>query len=95
MPDGGDLSISGRTNADALDGGGAVHGIVEHQGPRQRHLYRPSGRARAKRREYRIGAHPQLAAEAAANERRDKADILLRNAERRRHVGSAPVDHLV
>src|SRR4029077_14202012 len=36
----------------------------------------------------------QLSAEAAANEGRDDADILLRNAQSLRHVASDPIDDL-
>ena len=48
--------------------------------------YRTSGRPRPERREQRIGTNEQLSAKAAANEWRDDADILLRDAERPRHV---------
>ncbi len=56
--------------------------LLNISGPRQRDLHRPPGRARAQRGEQRVGAHEQLAAEAAADEGRDQADVLLGDAER-------------
>ena len=68
MPDGGDLAVPGRADADALDRRRAVHGVVGDQGARQRHLHRPLGRAGAERRKHRVGAQPQLGAETAADD---------------------------
>ena len=95
MADGGDLAVAGGANADTLDRRGPMRGVVENQRPRQRHFHRPPDRTRAERREHRVSAHPQLAAEAAADERRYQTDLVLGDAERRGHVARAPVDHLV
>ena len=58
-------------------------------------LHRPARRARAERGQQRVGAQPQLRAEAAADVRRHDAHLLLRDAERLGHVGRGPGDHLV
>ena len=82
VADGGDLAVAARADADALDRRRPVRGVVEHEGPRQRHFHRPPGCAGAERGEQRVGAQKQFAAEAAADEGRDQADVLLGDAER-------------
>ena len=95
MADGGDLAILRRADADALDRRRPVRRVVEHQRPRQRHLHGPSGRARAQRREQRIGADKQLAAEAAADVRRDERTFSLGMPSVFAISPDAPIDHLV
>ena len=90
-----ELAVARRAEADSLNRRRAMRRVVEHQRPRQRHLHRASSRARAERREQRVGAYEQLAAEAAADVRRDQAHVLLRQPERLRQIVDAPVDHLV
>ena len=82
VADRGDLAVASGAYADALDRRRAVRGVVEHEGARQRHLHRASSRARAERREHRVGTQPQLAAEAAADEGRYQAHLFLGDAER-------------
>ncbi len=50
MADRGDLAVPGGADADTLDRRGPVRGVVEHEGPRQRHLHRLPGGARPERR---------------------------------------------
>ena len=95
MTDRGDLAVFGGADADALDRRRPVRGVVDDQRPRQRHFHRPVRRPRAKRREQRVGAQKQFAAEAAADERRHETNLVLGDSQRLGHVGSAPVDHLV
>ena len=71
MAYGGNLAVGGRADADALDGGRPMGGVVEDERPRQRHFHRTPGRAGAKCGEQRIGAQEQFGAEAAADEWRN------------------------
>src|SRR6266702_8372240 len=95
MADCSNLAVAIGADSDALDRGGPMRGVVEHQRPRQRNLDWTAGRTRAERREQSIGSHEQLAAKAAAYIGRDEPDVLLRYAERQRDVFTTPVDHLV
>ncbi|MNR22553.1 hypothetical protein D3C85_1395120 [compost metagenome] len=95
MRDGGDLAIGGGTDADALDGGGTVGRVVEHQWPRERDFHRSAGHACTERRQHRVGTNEQLAAETAANVGRNQPHILLRYTEGCRQIGDGPVDHLI
>ena len=61
---------------------GRCGGVVEIKRPLQRHLHRPPGGARAERGQHRVGAQEQLPAEAAADEGRYEANLLLGDAER-------------
>ena len=94
VADGGDLAIRISADADALDGRRPVRGVVENEGARQRHLHRPLGCARAEGCEHNVRAQKKLAAETAANEGRDKADVFPRDAKRCGQIAGAPVDHL-
>ena len=95
VADRGDLAVPGRADADALDRRRPMRGVVEHQRPRQRHLHRPPRRARAERGEQRVGAQEQLAAEAAADEGRDRRTFSLGMPSVLAMSRRAPVDHLV
>ena len=81
MADRHDLAVAAGADPDPLDGRGAMGGVIENQRPLQRQFYRPSGGARAERSQDGVGADKQLAAEAAADERRHQPDILLRVAQ--------------
>jgi hypothetical protein len=102
MADGGDLAVPRRADTNALDRGGTVRGVVEHQGTLQRYLHRPSGCTRPKWGctrpkccEQRVGTREQLSAEAAADERRVEANIFLGYAKSLGHIGGIPGNHLV
>src|SRR5215203_1236517 len=81
MTDGGDLAVPRRADADTLDRRRPMRRVIEDQRPRQRHLHWPPGRTRAERREYRVGAQPQLAAETTADEGRDQTHLFLGDIE--------------
>ena len=95
MTDRRDRAVLCRAEADALNRRRAMGRVVEHQRTGQRHFHRASRRARAERREQRVRANEQLAAEAAANVGRDQPHVLLWQPERLRQIRHAPVDHLV
>ncbi|MNU80222.1 hypothetical protein D3C71_698460 [compost metagenome] len=95
MADGRDLAVARGADAQALDGGGPVRRVVDHQGPRQGDLDGTPGRARAQRRQQGFRAHEQLAAETAADIRRNDTHLVFRYPQSARQIAAAPVHHLV
>ena len=89
------LAVAGGADADALDGRGAVDGVVRDQGPGHRNANRSVGRAGAECGQQRIGPQKELGAEAAADEGRAQADFLRRDAQGLRDVSCSPGDHLI
>ena len=83
MHDGGETAVARCAERDALDRVRPVAGAVVHLAPRQHHLDRPSCDAGAERRQRHMRPGPQRRAERAADEGRDDADVLCRNAEHR------------
>src|SRR3546814_4080391 len=77
-------------DAQPLDGGGPMGGVVHDLRPGKRDLHRPSHRARAKRRQHRIGLDPELRAETAADECAHRPDIFLRHQQRLCKTAHAP-----
>ena len=94
MRDRGDLAVAFGTDAEALNCRRSVRRVVHQERAGQRHFDRPAGGPSGKCRQYGIGAQEQLAAEAAADERRHQVNLLLIDAEGRGEVGPPPVDHL-
>ena len=79
--DGGEAAVARCAEGDALDRVRAVADAVIHLAPRQHHLDRPPRDARAERRQRHMRPGAQPRAEGAADEGRDDADVLGRNAE--------------
>ena len=84
--DGRKAAVARCTERDALDRVRAIADAVIHLAPRQHHLDRPPGYAGAKSRERHMRPDPQRRAEGAADEGRDDADVLRRNAEYGRNL---------
>ncbi|MND73313.1 hypothetical protein D3C80_648860 [compost metagenome] len=93
--DGGNFAIGTSANADALDGGRPVGGVVDHLRAGECDFHWPCGHARAEGGQYRVGPDEQLAAKAAANVGRHQAYIFLGNAQGGGHIADAPGDHLI
>ena len=79
--DGREAAVARGAEGDALDRVRAVADAVIHLAPRQHHLDRPPGYAGAERRQRHMRPGAQCRAEGTADERRDDADVLRRNAE--------------
>ena len=79
--DGREAAVARCAEGDALDRVRAVADAVIHLAPRQHQLDRPPGHAGAERRQRHMRPGAQPRAEGAADEGRDDADVLRRNAE--------------
>ena len=79
--DGGEAAVARCAEGDALDRVRPIADAVIHLAPRQHHLDRPPRDARAERRQRHMRPGAQRRAEGAADEGRDHADVLRRNAE--------------
>ncbi len=95
MRDGRDFPGGIRPDADMLNGGRAVSGVIRNSGPRKHHFHRALYGAGGQRGQQGIASQEQLAAKAAADIRGDDAHILLRDLEGLCEVGTAPGNHLV
>ena len=79
--DGREAAVARCAERDALDRVRAVADAVIHLAPRQHQLDRPPRHAGAERRQRHMRPGAQARAEGAADEGRDDADVLRRNAE--------------
>ena len=79
--DGGEAAVARCAEGDALHRVRAVADAVIHLAPRQHQLDRPARHARAERRQRHVRPGAQARAEGAADEGRDDADVLRRDAE--------------
>ena len=89
--DGGEAAVARGAEGDALDRVRAVADAVVHLAPRQHQLDRPPRHAGAERRQRHVRPGAQPGAEGAADEGRDDADVLGRDAEH----GGELVGHVV
>ncbi|MNV59283.1 hypothetical protein D3C71_1516970 [compost metagenome] len=89
-----DLAVALRTDADPLDRGWTMGGVVRDQRPRQRDLDRAPDRFGRECRQHRIDAQKQFTAEAATDKRRHQMHLLLVHAERDGEIRTPPINHL-
>jgi hypothetical protein len=95
MREGGNTAIGGGADPHALRRRRAVMDQIGCLRAGQGDLHRPADPFRGDRREDHLRPHPGLAAEAAADERRQHTHILLGNAKRLSDRSAGAADHLV
>ena len=95
MADRRDLAVWRCADTDALDRGRPMRRIVRHERTCQSDLHRTFRSTRTEGCKQRIRTQKQFAAEAAANEWRDEANVLSIDAERRSKIRLAGSDPLV